>query len=139
MFYIFSCLFFHICLETEEKTKEDTALNTGKEKDSLPFDDPVCITLEYFRYELYHCLVLLCFSEVLTDFLFTYRKRRNFMEKEVRIVFVTADHYIHVFDDKQRPRAIFRNFKKIIFYSFVSRYDQNIVDRIRIISLSLKQ
>ena len=39
---------FHLRLELEEKT-----LTAEKEKEALPFEDPVCITLEYFRYESY--------------------------------------------------------------------------------------
>ena len=35
---------FFFSIETKEEPQ-----NAEKEKESLPFEDPVCITLEYFR------------------------------------------------------------------------------------------
>lgn len=35
---------FILSIETKEEPQ-----NAEKEKESLPFEDPVCITLEYFR------------------------------------------------------------------------------------------
>ena len=41
---------FLLCTVSEESVSDSTA-SKEKEKEDLPFDDPVCITLEYFRYE----------------------------------------------------------------------------------------
>lgn len=44
------CLPF--CTVSEESASDSAASKEKeKEKEDLPFDDPVCITLEYFRYE----------------------------------------------------------------------------------------
>lgn len=41
-----------LCTGPEESASDDIGLKEKeKEKEALPFDDPVCITLEYFRYE----------------------------------------------------------------------------------------
>ena len=40
------------CFVVSEEAASDSAASKEKEKEKedLPFDDPVCITLEYFRY-----------------------------------------------------------------------------------------
>ena len=40
------------CFVVSEEAASDSAASKekDKEKEDLPFDDPVCITLEYFRY-----------------------------------------------------------------------------------------
>lgn len=52
---LFSTLKMESCWKTDNttfifsiETKEEPQ-NAEKEKESLPFEDPVCITLEYFR------------------------------------------------------------------------------------------
>ena len=95
-----------IRLEAEEDKKIATTHKEEKVKESLPFDDPVCITLDYFRYgdtstkEIKAVFVLFCSkstwtnsSERINIFLssnerFNCRKSRNCMEKEVILKFV---------------------------------------------------
>ena len=43
---------FLVCTASEETASDSAASKEKeKEKEDLPFDDPVCITLEYFRCE----------------------------------------------------------------------------------------
>ena len=47
-------LIFVFRTASEESTCDSTASKEKeKEKEDIPFDDPVCITLEYFRYETF--------------------------------------------------------------------------------------